>query len=51
MKLEITLSLIDSEETTEDIINRAEQRRKDDELLRKMKKYGMFNENGEWIEG
>lgn len=45
MKIEIILSI--SKPTKEEEIKKIEE---DKELLEKIKKYGMFNEEGEWIQ-
>ena len=53
-EIEFTITITATEEA-DDIIDKPtmktiEQMRKDKELLAKIQKYGMFDENGEWMQ-
>lgn len=49
MDIELIFTL-ENDKDEDDITLNLEQLRKAKELLEKIKKYGMFNEQGEWID-
>lgn len=50
MKIELTITITDAEKTTEEKLQDIVALEEAKKLAEKIKKFGMFDENGEWIQ-